>query len=321
MICIQCIGGLGNRLFIYAFARALQLDSNEPIVMYHTWQNGVEYYTQALKEMIPPNVDITHVSVEQGKDIWDVAPIPLFFCRAMRKVWLLGHPNREAKDIEYALQPIWNKLGLCMITDGYLPFSRKSPLKKFVCKGYFQSRRFWGTHTEEIRSELYRPDLISKDSQEYLEQIQTTNAVCLHIRLGDYVNDPGIRNLFHVCDENYYLKAVETALAKLNNPTFFAFTNDQELANQIPFPKDAKIVWVPSGEAVNDLQLMGQCRHFIISNSSYSWWGQFLSAAPDKVVFAPDRWFRSDKPVDLYEEEWVRIPITPIGEDEVTCEN
>lgn len=308
MICIQCIGGLGNRLFIYAFARSLQLDSGEPIMMYHTWQNGREYYTQALKEMIPAGVDIIHVNVEKGKDIWDVASSQLFFCRALQKVWLMTHPKAEIKDVEKALQPLWNRLGLCMVTDGYLPFTRKTPLKKYVCKGYFQSRRFWGTHSEDIRIELNRPDLISEDSQQLLEQIRSTNAVCLHIRMGDYVNDPNVRNLHYVCDETYYLKAVEAALTQLDNPTFFAFTNGRDLAKQIPFPKEAKIVWMPIGEAVNDLQLMAQCRHFIIANSSYSWWAQFLSNAPDKAVFAPDRWYRTEKPVDLYEDDWIKIP-------------
>lgn len=110
-----------------------------------------------------------------------------------------------------ALQPWLNRMGLCVVTDGYLPFRRPSYLKVFACMGYFQSRRYWAHHTEEIRSELRRPDLIAEGSRSALEQIRGINAVCLHIRLGDYVNIPTFRKLFYICDAGYYQRAVQAA--------------------------------------------------------------------------------------------------------------
>ena len=319
MIYIQCIGGLGNRLFIYAFARSLQLDSGDPIVLYHTHQAGVTYYTQALREMLPPFADVTHISVGEGEPYMREVSLRLFTYRILHKLWRVTHPGKDNTELERTLQPWLNRMGLCVVTDGYLPFRRPSYLKDFACMGYFQSRRYWAHHTEEIRSELRRPDLIAESSRSALEQIRGTNAVCLHIRLGDYVNDPTIRQLFYVCDAGYYQRAVQAALEQLECPVFFAFSNDPDTARQIPFPEQANIVWMPEGEAVSDLQLMAQCRHFIMANSSYSWWAQFLGDAPDKRVYAPERWFRTDKPADLYEDTWIKISITPLKE--VDCEN
>ena len=319
MIYVQCIGGLGNRLFIYAFARSLQLDSGDPIVLYHTHQAGVTYYTQALREMLPPSADVTHISVGEGEPYMREVSLRLFTYRILHKLWRIMHPGKGNTELERTLQPWFNRMGLCVVTDGYLPFHRPSYLKDFVCLGYFQSRRYWTHHTDEIRRELRRSDLIAESSRSALDQIRSTNAVCLHIRLGDYVNDPTIRHLFYVCDEGYYQRAVQAALEQLECPVFFAFSNDPDKARQIPFPKQANIVWMPEGEAVSDLQLMAQCRHFIMANSSYSWWAQFLGNAPDKRVYAPERWFRTDKPADLYEDAWIKIPITPLKE--VDCEN
>ena len=309
MICIRCVGGLGNRLFIYAFARSLQLDSREDVIMYHSWQSEVECSAQGFFRMLPENQKITHVDESVDCNIWKSAPLRLFVCRALLKICKKIYSHAGLAEIEAMLQPLWNHLGLCMVTDGYLPFLQKTLFQKYICMGYFQSRKFWGKHSEEIRRELYRPELISKESQDYLEQIQRTNSVCLHIRLGDYVNNPETRKVHYVCDEAYYMKAVEKAMEKIESPTFFAFTNERAVAEKFLFPKDTNVVWIPSGEAVNDLQLMAQCKHFIIANSSYSWWAQFLGAAPEKLVFAPDKWVHDrEKPMDLYEKTWILIP-------------
>ncbi len=327
MIHIESMGGFGNQLFIYAMARAIQLETGEGITLYDYHRTpDVPHVTRQLERVISPQANIRFV--EKTPDdlpyYLELAPIRSFLFRALRKAYLAAFCRRSTQpdyQVEKALAPFWNRLGFYFVTDGYVPLQRLSRWKDCFYQGYFQSRKFWGAHTDELRAELRHPELIALESTAYLTQIQNTNSICLHIRLGDYVNNPAARRVHYVCDETYYQKAVQAAMERLENPTFFAFSNEPDKAKAIPFPTGANIVWLPEGDAVSDLQLMAQCRHFIVANSSYSWWAQLLGAAPDKTVYAPQRWFRSDKPVDLYEDDWILIPITQLPAGEVKREN
>lgn len=207
------------------------------------------------------------------------------------------------------MQPFWNRLGFAVVTLGYVPVCRHRTPRNYVMMGYFCSGKFYGTHSEEIRQELCRPDLIPEKSRILLQRIQSCNSVCMHIRLGDYV-DPQkhFREKFYVCGPEYYLTAMKKACEELQNPTFFVFTNDVSSASQMEFLCGEDVVFVPEGNtAVEDLQLMGQCKHYILSNSTYSWWGQFLCENREKRVYAPKHWFRTEMPEDYIEEGWVEI--------------
>ncbi len=322
MIYIQSMGGgLGNQLFVYAAARALQLETGEPIVVYDDPYDGkISHATRIVEQMIPAEVDIDYIEKEDGKQLFYKQLFPIrtlifrISHRIYRTVFCVKNPMQRYR-METVMQPFWNRLGFGAVTLGYIPIHRYKHPRDYVMLGYFCSRHFYGSHVETIRKELCRPDLISERSQELLRKIRTCNSVCVHIRLGDYV-DPTLqfRELFYVCGLKYYESAIQQACNDLEAPIFFVFTNDLKTASEFHFWEGLNVIFIPDGHtAVEDLQLMAQCKHYILSNSTYSWWGQFLCGNKEKHVYAPNRWFRSAMPEDYNESEWIQID-TPLPE-------
>ena len=147
---------------------------------------------------------------------------------------------------------------------------------------------------------------------ELASEIQATVSVGVHIRRGDYVANP-IANQFHgVCSLEYYLAAIAKLKEEIGAPRFFVFSDDIGWARQNLRLPDPTTFVDHNGEAhdYEDLRLMSLCKHHIIANSSFSWWGAWLSNNPDKIVIAPERWFRdpSMDPRDLVPEGWHRLP-------------
>ncbi len=138
------------------------------------------------------------------------------------------------------------------------------------------------------------------------QQILSSNAVCVHIRRGDYVNNP----IFDVCGDSYYYNAMKYMQEKLSNPVFYIFSDAvDEIENSMQFP--CPVVYIKDRHKdYEDLYLMKNCRHFIMSNSTYSWWAQFLGEAEDKVVIAPKKWcLTKDMSVGIYMKEWILMDV------------
>lgn len=314
MIYIDSEGGLGNQLFRWAAARALQLDTGEPITIYDYHLVDEAAAERSIEIMTPPNEKITYLDLSPDSPpvFKMVAPIRSFFYLALHKGYRIlfrVHSEEERVRMERRLQSIWNLLGFAVVGTRYIPIKRHRFPRNYFCMGYYFSSRYFGCRGEQIRRELTHPELIGEKNKDLLAAIRASNSVAVHIRLGDYVSPKWASGIF-VCDAPYFYDAMEAACAELDDPTFFIFTNDRERASQMSFPPKAKVIFCPSdNSAVQDLQLMAQCNHFIISNSTFSWWGSFLGTCPDKKVYAPDIWYRDGTPTDLYEPGWTKIHV------------
>ena len=147
-----------------------------------------------------------------------------------------------------------------------------------------------------------------------IQQIENSNSVCVHIRRGDYIGSS-----FDICTEAYYQKGMDIIASKVENPTFYIFSNSSEdlqwIKENYHFSYD--LVYVDLNNCdYEELRLMYTCKHFIISNSTFSWWGAYLSTNEEKVVIAPSKWNQDYKVVeDLYLDHWIKV-----GVGEETCE-
>ena len=133
----------------------------------------------------------------------------------------------------------------------------------------------------------------------------------MHIRRGDYVSNPTTNKLHGTCSLEYYHNAVDIIAAKVSNPHFFIFSDDHEWARN-NFKIDYPLTFVAhnnAGKNYEDMRLMSLCKHHIIANSSFSWWGAWLGSNPKKIVCAPRGWFK-DKSLntnDIIPSDWSRI--------------
>ena len=139
--------------------------------------------------------------------------------------------------------------------------------------------------------------------------------MCVSIRRGDFVEDPKARGRFYVCKPSYFKEAVQRMQKEVKNPKFFIFSDDIEWCkkNLDFFPKGTQ--FEPLENPVYEkLRLMYNCKHFIISNSTFSWWAQFLSRNDKKVVIAPKVWKKNTYyskcfggNMDIYQKGWILI--------------
>jgi len=143
-----------------------------------------------------------------------------------------------------------------------------------------------------------------------MDKITDVESVSVHIRRGDYISNP-ITNQYHgSLDIGYYQNALKIMLKKINNPHFFVFSDDYEWAER-NIKSDSPITYIKHNSAKNyeDLRLMSMCKHHIIANSSFSWWGAWLASNKNKMVIGPQKWFLGKKynDADRMPENWIRI--------------
>lgn len=175
-----------------------------------------------------------------------------------------------------------------------------------VLQGYWQSYKYFSNIWPDLR-QVFIPKEFNPDAREKVIAIANVQtSVAVHVRRGDYLKSP--HKEFHgVLSLTYYNTAMTMIREKVNCPTFFIFAEDTEWTKE-NFQAPDQIVMEPGREA-EDIWLMSLCKHHIIANSSYSWWGAWLAEPEGQVVIAPKNWYASgqEDTRDLLPERWITI--------------
>ena len=284
MIVSRLIGGLGNQMFQYAAGRALALRRGVP---FRIDRRGFATYRRAF------GLDCFRAELADAPaDQLPGAARESRIHRLLRP--LLGGPMRVYAEKAFTFDP-----AVLSLPDGtYLD-------------GYWQSEQYFADCAAVLREDFTVRHAPSPENQRWLERIGACNSVSLHVRRGDYVSDPGAAAVHGTCDLDYYRRAVDIVRqAGGADPVIFVFSDDPDwVAANLQLPFELHLVRNnDAATAYEDLRLMSACRHHVIANSSFSWWGAWLDAAPDKIVVAPRRWFRADDmdDRDLVPASWVR---------------
>jgi len=165
---------------------------------------------------------------------------------------------------------------------------------------------------------LFSPKVpFSPQANFYLNQIENSNSVSMHIRRGDFV---ALEDFFRVMPVSYYKEACERILELQTDVKFFIFSNDLSWAKEhLKFLNNVQFVDLNyannyKGKAdIEEFFLMKECKHNIIANSTFSWWPAYLNCNPDKIVITPKVWFndkiyqKSFEANPLKEENWISI--------------
>jgi hypothetical protein len=183
----------------------------------------------------------------------------------------------------------------------------------FKENGFWQSEKFFKEITENIHQEFTLKNPVTIASATWQKKIQgIENSVSLHIRRGDYVLDK-TTNAFHgTCNLEYYQKALAEISNKLKdkNIEIFIFSDDIAWAKtNLSFPHPIHFVSDPQIPDYEEMYLMSLCKHNIIANSTFSWWGAWLNKNPDKIVVAPKQWFahKTADELDILSPGWLKI--------------
>ncbi len=184
-------------------------------------------------------------------------------------------------------------------------------IRNIYLNGYFQSENYFIENENTIREDFTFKKDISDENLYLLKLIKKHESISIHIRRGDYISNKSTNKTHGVCSLEYYKKAVEYISEKVHNPFFFIFSDDVEwVTKNLKIPYQNKIVTANiKTNNYNDMRLMSGCKHNIIANSSFSWWGAWLNKNPDKIVIAPKKWFADSKreTIGLIPNSWLKI--------------
>lgn len=299
-------GGLGNQLFQYAHTRALQIKFGGEIF----------YDTHAYTRKQIRQLSLNHLCIPSYKNSSELSffeNVNLKLKQSLHKivmVLLYRYPHKFNQKFYEKL--IHYGVYLQYQIPAFDSFKRPNCNLNYISGNYLTESFFSGAE-DVLRKELLVKECLSKKSEEVYDQIQSCNSVCLHVRLGDYLA-PEWKDKLYICTPEYYRKAVELMKNIVENPVFFIFSNRPKDFEWIKenIHLDAEYVYVNLGNTdYEDFKLMYSCKHFIMSNSTYSWWAQWLGEYIEKVVIAPSlfnnysRWDMSD----IYMDSWLKIEL------------
>lgn len=141
-----------------------------------------------------------------------------------------------------------------------------------------------------------------------IKKISNTNSVSVHIRRGDYLSNKNLSTFGSVCSVEYFKKAISKIETLVNDPHYFIFSNDFEWVKENLNLTNCTFIDKNTGtESWKDMYLMSNCKHNIISNSTFSWWGAWLNTNQDRIVISPYYFINNIETKDIYPSEWIRI--------------
>jgi hypothetical protein len=291
MVIITFRGGLGNQLFQYAFGRRIARERNEqlyfnidPLVHNRDRATPRDFKLEGLPDTIIANEEHANAF----NDIY------------------FGERRAKIISDDTAKETIST-----IIND--------SKYKAILIDGYFQDEFYFEPVKELIRDE-FKKLLNSHLNTELLTDLvpPLEESVSIHVRRTDYL-EPAKMLVHGICGIDYYKKAIEIVKSELSNPHFYLFSDDTEETERLfdgllqeKTNVSALMEQKPSKDNdLIELALMTRCENFILANSSFSWWGSYLSDAEPKLVIAPKSWLLSEELIsrgeDILLDSWIKI--------------
>jgi len=283
MIIIKIKGGLGNQLFQYSLGRYLNILNKVEVKL----DNGLNTNTNDTVRQYEINkFNITlplasETEVKQIKYPWKI----------FSKIW------RGVKAKIFRIHHIGFEPSILKVKKGYLD-------------GYWQSYKYLEPIRDILLQEISLKNPLENKYSELLNIIQSSNSVSIHIRCGDYITDKKTHKAHYICTKEYYDRAIKVIKEKVINPEFYIFSDDINWARE-NLQTSSPTYFVSNQNTTNyeELILMSKCKHNIIANSSFSFWGAWLNQNSDKIVLAPQKWNNkySQAYKDLLPIEWIPV--------------
>jgi hypothetical protein len=276
MITIKLQGGLGNQLFQYAFAKALAKRLNT------VFQFDDSFYSKNIARKNNLFLFAINISIYSSKfQKWN---------------WLRKRLSIVIGLKKYIVESRFSFNDILKQIDGDV-----------YLDGYWQSDRYFQDIQSEIRQDFsIFKEPISEEASPILEQIKTTNSVCIHVRRGDYLTN----RRYLVLGMDYYQKAIELLSNQFADLHFFVFSDDISWCKQ-HFKSSENVLLVSDSQIFtlrDDFEMMLSCKHHITANSTLSWWAAWLNDNPEKVVITPQKWFAdSTNTKDLLPKNWTKL--------------
>lgn len=294
MIIVNLMGGLGNQMFQYAFGKSLSLRLNKKLIV----DKRFLLENTNNPDVTPRDFELSVFSITDVITVYDHG-------FGLGKAF----PYRLNKLIDPIIEKLKSQI---VFTDNdALDTILKTKSSKIILSGYFQKETYFINEENNIRNSFVFKNELSGDNLVIKNKIANSNSVSLHVRRGDYVSSQKTGAYHGVCSLEYYTEAIQTLTALFQDLHFFVFSDDIEWC-KVNLNIPGEVTFISNNKGANsyiDMQLMSLCKHNIIANSSFSWWGAWLNRSKNKVVIAPKKWF-TDSSIDikdLYPKNWLTL--------------
>lgn len=265
---VKLMGGLGNQMFQYAFAKAL---GDKNILFYG------DYKKHSLRK------------VELNR----------FKCKAVYM------PRELFKYLKFVFTK-FDKIEY-MRSGIYVPeYLNRDGNHIYI--GFWQTEKYFKQIRPRLLKDFTPRKKLDRENAGIISKMQQINSVSVHIRRTDYVDES---HIYGDTNLDYYKRAIEYISSKIENPEFFFFSDDMAYVKEkfagLKFPHS--FIDINSGNnSYKDLILMKNCKHNIIANSTFSWWGAWLNENTEKIVIAPAVWFiQGENDKDIIPDEWIKL--------------
>ena len=304
MIYISFEGGLGNQLFQYAIGRYMEEKFNEQV---YIDSSKYEYESIEFREY-----ELNDFNISTN---WKIAPLQknrltrfgygYYAYLAITWLYLKFNKNRKKRNgkIYFAniYQWLTNHIGFYRVHFDEKLHLYNSWTRKKIVRGMWFYPDIVLSLGEKLKEELTVKTPVSEINQKMLNQIMSTESVAVHIRRGDFVKLGLV-----VCDIPYYKRCMNKMAGLIQNPTFFVFSDDINWVKENLADTEYKVVFVDNNNgSTDDMRLVYNCKHFIMSNSTFSWWGAYLGRNENKIVICPEIWAKGSKRSPLILKEWI----------------
>ncbi len=288
-IVVKLQGGIGNQLFQYALGQSLIHQTQHSVQYDRSW-----FATQTKRKF------------ELGSFAFDVPIAPVAEITEFQKYEKRSSKLSFLHNVLTANEHIYIKEKSLRFNPAILQLNPPVYLD-----GNWQSEKYFQPIADQLRTEMRVRTAPVGENARMLAALARQRAIAVHVRRGDYVQDTRTNTFHGVTSMQFYQTAAAYLINKTQEPVFYVFSDDSEwVKTHIHFP--APTVYVDHNDTdhgYEDLRLMRACRHHIIANSSFSWWGAWLAETPGQIVIAPKQWFNdpAQDSRDLVPDRWVRM--------------
>jgi hypothetical protein len=299
MIIVGVKNGLGNQMFQFAFGKVLE------------WKYGINVYYDIMNDAFVSGFRTDMDVFEIGdystvdKELVEVfKPFSIAKYRIERKY--LSYTYYKLRRIVHP-----SKLVLESLPSKYCELFEKFNFQKdYYFMGHWMNMRYFDGYENRIKALFQLKDKDFYQTGEAREMLDSDyDTVSVHIRRGDYLSSEFMEKI----EMDYYNKALEVIRTKVPNPFLYIFTNDpdwvrDEFNYQIPY---VLVSGNKGSDSYKDMMLMSLCKHNIIANSSFSWWGAFLNKNKDAIIISPAKWYsaieKNTHVHNMIPEKWTRL--------------
>ena len=288
---VKLKGGLGNQMFQYSFAKLLQKRTHEQI-----------------KIDLTPYKKLTRDNVRKPRILQFQTTLPIASQRDLDEICILRHTQNSQTNIYrmgIALEVTLNKK---YFFEKNRAFRRPETLLNYqYYDGYWQSWRYVEEVWKGLRKEFVPNYELNEMTKRSIENIDKQNAVFVGVRRGDYTKDIGHNGIYGT---DYYRKAMNYIAKRVVEPVFYIFSNDIDWCKKNLDLSGYTVIYREPEVQTSDFEellIMASCKHAVIVNSSFHWWGAWMQQNKNKIICCPTKWWADNKPIDIEPKEWVKI--------------